>query len=328
MSRVTPPNSTSTGPRGGERALAWLPVPETEFEDLPDSLDYAHWDGRGEYPTDPARVSFYAPPITKDSAVILAPLPHMPRLRVLQALSAGVDYLLPHLGPEVVLCNARGVHDGSTAEMALTLTLAALRGIPDFVRNQAVGRWQEGVRPSLFGATVLIVGYGSIGAAIEERLLPFGCAVERVAGRARWSERGPVHSPSALGDLLPKADVVILSVPLTAGTHHLVDAGFLAAMKDDALLVNMARGAVVDTEALLTEVRTGRLRAALDVTDPEPLPVGHPLWTAPGVLVSPHAGAFTSAFLPQVKRLLSDQLHRLADGREPRNTVNALPAAS
>ncbi|MFF4243516.1 2-hydroxyacid dehydrogenase [Streptomyces sp. NPDC001822] len=327
MSRVTPLNPASAGLHGGERALAWLPIPEEEFEDLPDRLDYAHWDGRGEYPTDPARVTFYAPPITKDSAVILAPLPHMPRLRVIQALSAGVDYLLPHLRPDVVLCNARGVHDDSTAEMALTLTLAALRGVPDFVRNQADGRWQEGIRPSLFGATVLIVGYGSIGAAIEDRLRPFGCAVERVAGRARWAEHGPVHSASALADLLPKADVVILSVPLTAETHHLVDAGFLAAMKDGSLLVNMARGAVVDTEALLTEVQGGRLLAALDVTDPEPLPAGHPLWTAPGVLVSPHVGAFTSAFLPQVKRLLSDQLHRLADGREPHNTVLTLPAA-
>ncbi|MFG3023991.1 2-hydroxyacid dehydrogenase [Streptomyces sp. NPDC048254] len=307
--------------------LAWLPVPPEDLDGLPDCLDYAHWDGQGGFPTDPARVTFYAPPMTKDPDVILRPLPHMSRLRVLQALSAGVDYLLPHLRPDVLLCNARGLHNGGTAELALTLTLAALRGVPDLVRNQAAGRWQEGIRPSLSGATVLIVGYGSIGAAIEERVLPFDCEVERVAGSSRWSLRGPVHAPSALNKLLPRADVVILSVPLTESTRHLVDAGFLKTMKDGALLVNVARGAVVDTEALLAEVQCGRLQAALDVTDPEPLPREHPLWTAPGVLISPHAGAFTTAFVPQVKRMLTMQLNRLARGQALHNAVLAVPAA-
>ncbi|MFI5998398.1 2-hydroxyacid dehydrogenase [Streptomyces sp. NPDC051362] len=319
-----------SGARGnrGERKLAWLPVPPDEIDDLPDCLDYAHWDGRGEFPTEPSLVDFYAPPITKDTAVILRPLPDMSRLQVLQALSAGVDYLLPHLRPEVVLCNARGVHDAGTAELALTLTLASQRGVPEFVRNQALGRWQEGMRPSLFGATVLIVGYGSIGAAIEDRLLPFGCRVKRVANRPRWSERGAVHSPSSLQKLLPEADVVILSVPLTKETHHLAGADFLAAMKDGALLVNVARGAVVDTQSLLAELEGGRLRAALDVTEPEPLPEAHPLWTAPGVLITPHAGAFTSAFLPGVKELLAIQLRRFAYGRELRNTIMNVSNAS
>ncbi|MEU0039937.1 2-hydroxyacid dehydrogenase [Streptomyces sp. NPDC006333] len=307
--------------------LVWLPVPAEELGDIPDCLDYAQWDGRGDYPTNPAHVDFYAPPLTKDASVIVRPLPHMSRLRVLQALSAGVDYLLPHLRPEIMLCNARGVHDAGTAEMALTLTLAALRGVPDFVRNQAAGRWQEGMRPSLFGATVLIVGYGSIGAAIEERLRPFGCDVKRVASRPRWAALGAVHAPSALGKLLPHADVVILSVPLTQRTHHLVDADFLASMKNGALLVNVARGAVVDTEDLLRELADGRLHAALDVTDPEPLPVGHPLWSAPGVLISPHAGAFTSAMLPHINQLLASQLHRFAHGQDLRNTVGTIPAA-
>ncbi|MFF4974751.1 2-hydroxyacid dehydrogenase [Streptomyces sp. NPDC001083] len=310
-----------------ERMLAWLPVPVEEIEDAPDCLDYAHWDGRGRYPTDPDRVDFYAPPLTKDISAIVRPLARMSRLRVFQALSAGVDHLLPHLRPEITLCNARGVHDAGTAELALTLTLAALRGIPDFVRNQATGRWQEGVRPSLFGATVLIVGYGSIGAAIEERLHPFGCEVKRVASRPRWVARGAVHSPSALGKLLPQADVVILSVSLTERTRHLADAEFLGAMKDGALLVNAARGAVVDTDALLTELTEGRLQAALDVTDPEPLPAGHPLWSAPGVLISPHSGAFTSAASSHVNDLLADQLRRFAQGHELANTVATVAAA-
>jgi phosphoglycerate dehydrogenase-like enzyme len=300
-------------------------VPAEEIGDLPADLTCVQWDGHGAYPTDPARVDFYAPPLTKDTGVIVRPLAQMTGLRVVQALSAGVDYLLPHLSPEVTLCNARGIHDAGTAEMALTLTLAALRGVPDFVRNQAVGRWPEGIRPSLSGATVLIVGYGSIGTAIDERLRPFGCEVKRVASRPRWAPLGAVHSPSALARLLPSADVVILSVPLNAGTRHLAGAGFLASMKDGALLVNVARGAVVDTRALLAEVERGRLRAALDVTDPEPLPPGHPLWTAPGVLISPHAGAFTSAMLPHVKQLLSAQLHRFAHGQELRNEVLTVP---
>ncbi|MEV7323879.1 2-hydroxyacid dehydrogenase [Streptomyces sp. NPDC093970] len=310
---------------GGERRLAWLPVPAEEIGDLPEGLTCVQWDGRGAYPTDPARVDFYAPPLTKDAGVIVRPLAQMTGLRVVQALSAGVDHLLPHLGSEVRLCNARGIHDAGTAEMALTLTLAALRGVPDFVRNQAVGRWTEGIRPSLSGATVLIVGYGSVGTAIDERLRPFGCEVKRVASRPRWARLGAVHSPSALARLLPSADVVILSVPLNARTRHLVDAGFLASMKDGALLVNVARGAVVDTGALLAEAERGRLRAALDVTDPEPLPAGHPLWTAPGVLISPHAGAFTSGMLPHVRELLAAQLHRFALGQELHNEVLPVP---
>jgi phosphoglycerate dehydrogenase-like enzyme len=325
VSEVTP--LFAAGRSRAERTLVWLPVPPDEIDGIPADLEYAHWDGRGDYPTDPSRVAFYAAPLTTDTPVIVRPLPHMSGLQVIQALSAGVDYLLPHVRPGVLLCNARGVHDASTAEMALTLTLASLRGVPDFVRNQAAGHWQGGIRPSLFGATVLVVGYGSIGAAIEDRLRPFGCEVIRVASKARWDAGGTVHPPSALGTLLPQADVVVLSVPLTGRTRRLADAGFLGSMKDGALLVNVARGAVVDTDALLTEVEKGRLSAALDVTDPEPLPVGHPLWTAPGVLISPHVGAFTTAMLPHVKRLLGSQLHRFAGGKRPHNVVPTISLA-
>ena len=147
--------------------------------------------------------------------------------------------------------------------------------------------------------------------------MPFEVArVARVARSTRTTERGPVHPLTELPALLPEADVVILSTPLTAATRHLVDADFLARMKDGALLVNVARGGVVDTEALLTELETGRITAALDVVEPEPLPRGHPLWSAPGVLISPHVGGPTSAFLPRAKRLLVDQLNRFVN-REP-----------
>jgi phosphoglycerate dehydrogenase-like enzyme len=229
---------------------------------------------------------------------------------------------LSDLAPGVRLCNARGVHEASTAELALTLTLASLRGIPGFVRAQQQEHWQGDFHPALADKNVLIVGYGSIGAAIEDRLVPFEVArVARVARSARTTERGPVHPLTELPALLPEADVVILSTPLDDSTRGLVNAGFLARMKDGALLVNVARGGVVDTKALLAELESGRITAALDVVDPEPLPKGHPLWQAPGVLISPHVGGPTSAFLPRAKRLLVDQLGRFVNQEPLRNVI-------
>ncbi|GAB2784633.1 2-hydroxyacid dehydrogenase [Streptomyces chlorus] len=293
---------------------------------------YHFWDGAEEYPADPADCVFYVVPYMKAGGVGVRPLPLMSSVEVVQTLSAGVDHVQPglrHLGPGVRLCNARGVHEASTAELTLALVLASLRGLPDFVRAQDKGEWLGGFRPALADRNVLIVGYGAIGAAIEDRLVPFELArVARVARSARTTARGPVHPFTELPALLPEADVVILSTPLTEATHHLVDAGFLARMKDGALLVNVARGPVVDTSALLTEVESGRITAALDVTDPEPLPSDHPLWRAPGVLVSPHAGGPTSAFRPRAERLLVDQLNRFVNREELRNVILVTEAVS
>ncbi|SCD76107.1 MULTISPECIES: 2-hydroxyacid dehydrogenase [Streptomyces] len=307
----------------------WLPYPADQIPGLPgekeSGLTYRCWDGAETFPADPADCVFYVVPYLSGTDVALRPLPAMEAVRVVQTLSAGTDNVAPgvaKLREGVVLCNARGVHEASTAELALTLTLASLRGIPRFVEGQRVEEWRSGFYPALADRTVLIVGYGSIGAAIEDRLTPFECArVLRVARSARATERGDVHPLTALPTLLPEADVVILSTPLTEQTRGLVDAEFLARLKDGALLVNVARGPVVDTDALLVEVGTGRLRAALDVTDPEPLPEGHPLWHAPGVLVSPHVGGSTSAFEPRAKRLLARQLTRFAAGEQPDNIV-------
>ncbi|MFD8283673.1 2-hydroxyacid dehydrogenase [Streptomyces solisilvae] len=300
------------------RDLVWLPIPPEEIDGLPDTLEYAHWDGGPDFPTDPARCVFYCVPYMKPPRVCTRPLPAMANLRVVQTLTAGIDHIKPalaDLAPGVRLCNARGVHDASTAELALTLILASLRGIPDFVRGQDAEEWRSGFRPALADKSVLIVGYGAIGSAIEDRLVPFECErVMRVARSPRTTERGPVHPIAELPQLLPDADVVVLVTPLTEDTRGLAGAEFLSRMKDGALLVNVARGGVVDTKALLSEVESGRLRAALDVTDPEPLPTGHPLWHAPGVLISPHVGGPTSAFLPRAKRLLRDQLIRYARG--------------
>ncbi|MFF3207087.1 2-hydroxyacid dehydrogenase [Streptomyces sp. NPDC002962] len=306
-------------------ADVWLPIPPEEIEGLPEGPNYRFWNGEEDFPADPADCVFYVVPYMKPAGLGQRPLPAMTSLEVVQTLSAGIDHVVPALAslrPGVRLCNARGVHEASTAELTLALVLASLRGIPDFVRAQDRGEWLSGFRPALADKNVLIVGYGSIGSAIEDRLVPFEVArVARVARSWRTTARGPVHPIAELPALLPEADVVILCTPLNDSTLGLVDAEFLARMKDGALLVNVARGGVVDTKALLTEVESGRLTAALDVTDPEPLPPGHPLWSAPGVLVSPHVGGPTSAFLPRAVRLLVDQLGRFVNREPLRNVI-------
>ncbi|PWG13777.1 dihydrofolate reductase [Streptomyces sp. V2] len=313
----------------------WLSIPPEEIEGLPQGPNYLFWDGGPDgtrpYPGDPARCAFYVVPYMKRQPVKIGPLEAMANLRVVQTLTAGVDDItarLDLLPPGVQLCNARGVHETSTAELALTLTLASLRGIPGFVRAQDRQEWQGGFHPALADRTVLILGYGAIGEAIEDRLTAFEIArVVRVARAGRTTERGPVHSIEELPELLPLADVVIVVTPLTESTRMLVNKPFLARMKDGALLVNVARGAVVDTQALLAELESGRLTAALDVTDPEPLPAGHPLWSAPGVLISPHVGGPSSAFLPRAKRLLVDQLVRYVNREPLRNVILTTGAA-
>ena len=290
---------------------------------LPAGLDVDVWDGVADPPASVADVRFYVLPYMAGSepARLMA---RMPSLEVAQTLTAGVDDVRPHVPAGVTLCNARGVHDASTAELALALVLASLRGIPDFVRDAAHGGWDGRRRDALADRTVLVVGHGSVGQAVERRLLPFECRVLRVARSARTTPDGQrVAGMDELPALLPDADVVVLTVPMTDQTRGLVDAGFLARMRDGALLVNVARGPVVRTDDLVAEVSTGRLRAALDVTDPEPLPAGHPLWTAPGVLVSPHVGGNTSAFLPRAARLVEAQLQRWAAGEPLAHVITA-----
>ncbi|MFE3073884.1 2-hydroxyacid dehydrogenase [Streptomyces sp. NPDC059247] len=302
----------------------WLPTEFTSLIGLPGGLRYARWDGHSPFPSDPAAVEFYVPPLVQDLGVISRPLPRMTRLRAVQALSSGTDGLetwMRRMPGRVVLCNARGVHARSTAELALTLILASLRRIPEFTRDQDLGAWQPGTSASLYGRSVLVVGYGAVGSALDELLAPFGCAVTRVARTGRDSPRGPVHHVARLPRLVASADIVVLTTALTPETHHLFDAKLLSRARDGALLVNVARGAVVDTAALLTEVRDGRLTAALDVTDPEPLPAGHPLRETPGVLITPHVGAFTSAMWPRLEALVRRQLNRFASDEGLDNIV-------
>lgn len=256
-------------------------------------------------------------------------LARLPGLRLVQTLTAGYDNIVPMLPRGVALANAVGVHDTSTAELALGLTIAALRGFPDFVRAASRGEWAHRVLPSLADRRVLVLGFGGVGRAVAARLKPFEVDVTAVASRPRTEpaeqvDRHGVRHVRGIEDLdslLPDNDVVIVTVPLTSSTRGLVDARFLRLMPDGALLVNVARGPVVDTSALLDELRSGRLMAALDVTDPEPLPPDHPLWTTDGALISPHVGGASTAFVPRAVRFLREQLLSVAAGCRPSGIV-------
>jgi phosphoglycerate dehydrogenase-like enzyme len=242
----------------------------------------------------------------------------LPRLQLVQLLSAGAERFVGRLPEGVLLCNARGAHTPSTAEWAVTATLAAQRGIPYFVREQVAGRWSSATFSSLVGARVLVVGAGDIGATIGRMLAGFDVELTYVARTARDG----VRSTAELPQLLPQADVVILIVPVTPETTGMVDAQFLAAMKDGALLVNAARGVVVHTDALLAELTAGRLRAALDVTDPEPLPEGHPLWSAPGLLLTPHVAGAVPETNTRAAAAVTDQVARVLAGEPLVNVVD------
>lgn len=308
------------GGYGGPVALVWLPEDEWQRQlRAPEGVAIEVWRSGMPVPSSIRDVEFYVPEYMGPASVIEITR-EMPSLRVIQTLTAGYDDYLAALGqlpPGVVLCNAAGVHDASTAELAVGLALASLRGFAGFVRAQDQGAWLHARHDSLADRRVLLVGIGSVGSAIARRLEPFEVDLTLV-GR---SGRPGVRSTSELSALLPKAEVVMLAVPYSDATHHLVDREFLAAMPDGALLVNVSRGAVVDTDALVAELGAGRLRAALDVTDPEPLPPDHPLWSAPNVLISPHVGGDTTAFLPRAWALLQRQLDTFATGDQLDNVV-------
>ncbi|GAA3170073.1 MULTISPECIES: 2-hydroxyacid dehydrogenase [Streptomyces] len=281
------------------------------------------WDGRTPVEQLPAdvldAVGLWVMPYAVADAHRL--LERLPRLRAVQSLSAGVEKLQPLLPAGVALHNGRGLHDASTAEHALGLILAAQRELPRWVADQGAGRWAPHFTRSLADSRVAIVGYGSIGEALERRLLACEAEVVKVARRAR-PEHG-VHAVEELPALLPDVDIAVLTLPETPATTGLFGARELAALPDSALVVNVGRGRTLDTAALLAEATAGRLRAALDVTDPEPLPGDHPLRRAPGVLLTPHIGGGAASFRPRAERLIVEQVRRWAAGEELLNPVAA-----
>ncbi|HEY2506846.1 MAG TPA: 2-hydroxyacid dehydrogenase [Streptosporangiaceae bacterium] len=267
-------------------------------------------------PESGADVQFYVPPFFPSPESVQA-MAQLPSLAVVQTLTAGFDLVRPHVPGSAVLCNARGVHDASTAEWAIGATIAALRQFPYFSAEQAAGRWSFRFTDCLAGKKVLIVGYGSIGQAVERRLAGFEVQVSRVARTGRDG----VSPVSALPELLPEADVVILLAPVTKQTVGMVDAAFLARMKDGALLVNAARGVLVVTDDLVAELAAGRLSAAMDVAQPEPLPPGHPLWSAPNVLITPHVAASTPFSISAALSFVAAQAGRYIRGEPLLNVI-------
>ncbi len=304
----------------------WLPYPDAAaaraaLGPLPEGLVVDGFLADGTWPDSIGEVELLVAPYMFPAPQVMERVGEMAGLKAVQLLSAGYDNYLPFLPDGVQLCNAAGVHDASTAELAVGLALACTRHLDLYARNMPTGTWGNDVTMSLADRHVLIVGYGRIGAAIEQRLAGFELgSVTRVARRARTGD-APVHPIEELGALLPQAEVVFVVTPLTPSTEHLIGAAELALLPDGALLVNVARGRVVDTDALLAATRTGRIRAALDVTDPEPLPSDHELWRTPGVLISPHVGGQSSAFWPRMERMVRGQLARFAAGEPLLNVV-------
>lgn len=265
---------------------------------------------------DLSEIEFYVPPYMSGRSG-LQKIRSMLNLKVLQMPNAGYDDALEYLPLGVTLCNGRGIHDASTAELAVGMTIASLRGFSDFVHAQDRGEWKHARYRSMNDLTIGIVGYGSIGQTIARNLSGFDV---RVVGFSKSGRDGSIKMAD-FDTYLPSLDVVILILPLNDETKHYFDSRRLALLKDGALLVNVARGQIVDTDALLNELNSGRIIAALDVTDPEPLPVNHPLWTAKGVFIAPHVGGNTSAFEPRARRLIESQLERFVSGKPLENII-------
>ncbi len=266
--------------------------------------------------------------------------PHLHGVRLVLALMAGTEWIPPTVGPHVTICNAHGAHNVSTAEWTVSAILAMLKYFPFYLDVQSAGQWKlrfgasahyaavtGDARPiyppvmleELTGKRVLLVGYGAIGKEIERMLEPFQVEMVRVARTAR--SEPPVHAVSELDNLLPRAEIVVLILPDTPESHGLIGAPQLALLPQGALLVNAARGPIVNTNALVDALQSGRIRAALDVTDPEPLPDGHPLWRCPNLLLTPHVAGSSPQFGPRAVRTAAGELRRYIDGQPLQNVV-------
>ncbi len=255
-------------------------------------------------------------------------LARVQNLAFVQTQSTGFDGLPEIVGPAVGLSSAAGVHAAATAEHAVGLVLASQRGIDNAVRDQGRAEWNHRRHPGLADKRVLLVGVGGIGREIARRLGPFEVELIRVGSKPRSDDEGTVHGPDELAALAGETDVLIVITPLTESTEGLISAEVLRALPGCALVVNVARGGVVDSEALTREVVSGRLRAAVDVFDPEPLPRDHLLWSAEGAIITPHIGGNTEAFEPRIRALLRRQLGALDAGKAPENLVQLGPFPS
>ena len=281
---------------------------------LDERVELVYFPKQGELPPAALQAEF----LVATRQFLTGYLAQMPRLRVVQTISAGVDWIRPFVPPGVTLADGRGVHDVAVSEWVVGALLALVKLAPELAQARGEHHWRTDLRlDELYGKRVLLLGYGSIGRAVEARLLPFGVSVVRVARRRRPG----VHTISELGELLPNADAVVLLLPLTDETRRLVDRDFLAALPPGALLVNAGRGELVDQRALLEALEAGRIRAAIDVADPEPLPPEDPLWEAPGLWISPHRAAIVPLLRRRGYALVREQVRRYLEGRPLLNVV-------
>ncbi len=274
-------------------------------------------------------------PPTTELDMVVAPYLNGPEIlaaldtvkpKLLQWQSIGYDGVREHLPTGVQFANAASVHETATSELALALILAAQRDLPRFIEQQKGAQWQPGTTRALADRRVTVIGNGGVGKAICKRLAPFEVEITRVANSAR-TETVPdgtnitVHAITELDEILVKTDILVLAVPLTPETEGLIGADQLRLLHDAALVVNVARGKVIHTAALVKELESGRLRAALDVVDPEPLPAEHPLWQQPGVLITPHTGGDADCMTPRLYALIKRQIIALLRGEQPENLV-------
>lgn len=288
-----------------------------DLEPLPEGVEVLVWEMDAPAPRD--RIDLVVLPYMSGTSgfTFLAGV----ETQLVQGESIGYEGIAAKLPPGVVFANAATVHEASTAELAVGLTLALQRHLDDFARDTAAGRWAPQYAQSLADRRVLLVGYGGVGKAVARRLAPFEVDLVPVASHARIEDGVAVHGIDELPGLLPSAEIVILTLPGGDATRHIIGESELAALPDGALVVNVGRGPLIDTDALVRHTASGRLRAALDVTDPEPLPPGHPLWSSPGVLISPHVGGDSSAMHPRIAALVRRQIAHLLAGEEPENIV-------
>ena len=267
-------------------------------------------------------VEFYCLPYMGDGPSI-AKIAQLPRLRMLQSLSSGVDNVLGSVPDQVTFCNGAGLHhEEGTAELAVSLILGSLKQLPVFALQQSRRHWRHLRTDSLDGKRVLLVGHGHIGQMIEQRIAPFGARITRVSRTARDG----VAPLSQLRRLAAEADILVVCIALAPDTTGLIGADVLAALPAGALVVNVARGAIVDAAALAGRLADGRLRAALDVTDVEPLPADRPEWALPNVLITPHVGGDTLVFARRAPGFVADQAERYLTGQPLANIVK--PAAA
>lgn len=289
---------------------------------VPEGVEVLTWDLTTPPPRE--RIDIVVPPYM-DARSSLGALEGLD-IGLIQGQMIGYDNVIGHLPDGIRFANAATVHETATAELTLALALAAQRHVPDFVRAQDKSEWTRNWAPGLADRRVLLLGFGGVGQAIAERLAPFEVELTVVARSARTVQHETlgsvdVHAIDELPALLPHADILILVLPGSPETKHVIDDEALALLPDGALVVNVGRGPLVDTDALVSHAQSGRIRAALDVVDPEPLPADHPLWSIPGVLIAPHVGGATDAMHPRIARLVRTQIERMLRGDEPVNVV-------